>query len=275
MSIRAREKRIKPFLRWAGGKAWFVENLQRLIDGKEFTDYYEPFVGGGSVFFSLEFKNASIHISDSNEELINTYIAVRDNPDRVIEFIKRYRNTEKFYYSLRNRTPRDFYEKAARFIYLNHTSYNGIYRVNRQGKYNVPFGKRAKIGINSEIIHNASAALKNVDISSCDFGEALKDVSKGALVFLDPPYTVSHNNNGFIEYNKNIFSIEDQERLAQCIKEIEKKGAYYILTNAAHEAIKDIFNTCGTSIVVERKCTIGGKNAKRGGTQELIFTNLV
>lgn len=274
MSIQARENKIKPFLRWAGGKTWFTGQLQELIAGRDFTDYYEPFLGGGSIFFSLNFENSEIHLSDANSDLISTYIAVRDNPTRIVEFIDGYQNTEQFYYSLREKTPEDFYERAAKFIFLNQTSYNGIYRVNKRGQYNVPYGRR-NIHIDPNTIFDASEALNSAHIVSCDFAKALEDVPEGALVFIDPPYTVSHNNNGFVEYNQKIFSIEDQRRVAESIEKLKRKDAYYVLTNAAHDEIRNIFKYAGEPIAVERSCTVGGRNATRGTTQELVFTNLV
>lgn len=274
MAIRINENAAKPFLRWAGGKAWFSNQLDTLITGRDFTDYHEPFLGGGSVFFSLSVEGGQAYLSDANAELINTYIAVRDNPERVIEYIRRYRNTEKFYYSLRSRTPRDFYEKAAKFIYLNHTCFNGLYRVNKEGKFNVPYGRRRSVGLDYDVIRNASIALQNTILTTQDFDQTIEFITPGSLVFLDPPYTVSHNNNGFVEYNKNIFSLQDQERLAQFIQNINDKGAFYILTNAAHDTIREIFRDCGHSYEVERQSLIGGKNARRGLTSELVFTNI-
>lgn len=272
MAIQMREKPIKPFLRWAGGKAWFHSHLENLLHGVEFDNYYEPFLGGGSIFFSLEADNAVL--SDANQELIDTYIAVRDNPDEVILAIEGYENTKEFYYRLRENIPDAPSEKAARFIYLNHTSFNGLYRVNKRGLYNVPYGQRTHVIIDAASIRNASDALQNIQLSAGDFESGIECIRKGTLVFLDPPYTVSHNNNGFIEYNQNIFSIEDQRRLARFIKQVEDRGAYFILTNAAHDAIREIFQKCGRSFTVERQSLIGGKNAKRGLTEELVFTNI-
>jgi len=274
MAISMKEKRTRPFLRWAGGKAWFIDYLSDLIANNSFTDYYEPFIGGGSIFFSLAFQNANIILSDSNQELIDTYIAVRDMPEQVISSISKYQNTSEFYYLLRETIPTTPAEKAARFIFLNHTSYNGLYRVNQKGLYNVPYGHRAKVEINPSVIRDASAALKGVTLLSQDFAECSTNITKGSLVFLDPPYTVSHNNNGFIAYNKKIFSVNDQRRLATCIDTIQKKGAYFILTNAAHDSIKEIFKNCGTCTEVKRHSLIGGKGATRGKTEELVFTNI-
>lgn len=274
MAVQLKEERIKPFLRWAGGKTWFIEHLEALLDGQNFTNYYEPFLGGGSIFFSLSVTGAVATLSDVNRELIDTYIAIRDNVEDVIQYFATYENTSDFYYKLREKEPTDPFERAARFIYLNHTSYNGLYRVNRKGKYNVPFGNRKSDTIDIEEIRKASRALVGVNLISGDFENRGNVIQEGTLVFLDPPYTVSHNDNGFIQYNQSIFSIEDQERLEQYIQFIMERGAYFILTNAAHNAIREIFADCGRSMLVERQSLIGGKKAKRGLTSELVFTNI-
>lgn len=274
MAVQLKEERIKPFLRWAGGKSWFIDHLEDLLDGQNFTNYYEPFLGGGSIFFSISVTNAVATLSDANKELIDTYIAVRDNVEEVIQYFATYENTSDFYYKLREKEPTDPFERAARFIYLNHTSYNGLYRVNRKGKYNVPFGNRKSDTIDVEEIRKASQALAGTTLLSGDFENRGDVIQEGTLVFLDPPYTVSHNDNGFIQYNQSIFSIEDQERLANYIQFIMDRGAYFILTNAAHNAIRDIFADCGHSMLVERQSLIGGKKAKRGLTSELVFTNI-
>lgn len=274
MAVQLKEERIKPFLRWAGGKSWFIDHLADLLDGHEFTNYYEPFLGGGSIFFSINVTGAVATLSDANKELIDTYIAVRDDVESVIKHFATYENTSDFYYKLRAKEPTDPAEKAARFIYLNHTSYNGLYRVNRQGKYNVPFGNRKSDTIDVEEIRKASRALEGVNLISGDFENKGDVIQEGTLVFLDPPYTVSHNDNGFIQYNQSIFSIADQERLAQYIQFIMDQGAYFILTNAAHNAIREIFANCGRSMLVNRQSLIGGKKAKRGLTSELVFTNI-
>lgn len=274
MAVQLKEERIKPFLRWAGGKTWFIEHLEELIDGQQFTNYYEPFLGGGSVFLSLSVTNAVATLSDANKELIDTYIAIRDNVEEVVRHFPLYENTSEFYYKLRAEEPTDPFERAARFIFLNHTSYNGLYRVNRQGKYNVPYGRRKSDAIDIGEIRKASEALSGVDLVSGDFENRGEIIQEGTLVFLDPPYTVSHNDNGFIQYNQRIFSIEDQRRLANYIHFIMDQGAYFILTNAAHDAIREIFANCGRSMLVERQSLIGGKEAKRGLTNELVFTNI-
>ena len=175
---------------------------------------------------------------------------------------------------MRKEKPIDKKVCAARFIYLNHTSFNGIYRVNKNGDYNVPYGFRNVDYIEEEKIRSASSALQKANIFHGDFIDSLDNIKSGDLVFLDPPYTVSHNNNGFIKYNKTLFSLEDQIRLSKFIDSVKDKGAYYILTNAAHKIILEIFEKGDYCYELSRTSLIGGDKAKRGVVSEYIFTNI-
>lgn len=265
---------IEPFVRWAGGKTWLIPHMPNLLGEIKIEHYHEPFLGGGAVFFSLE-REKTAYLSDANPQLINAYIQVRDNPEDVIQLFEMMHNTKDDYYRIRSEiTAEPTVENAARFIYLNQTSFNGLYRVNRQGKYNVPYGFR-KTHYRVDRIRDASKKLQNTLIEVGDFEDHKSKIKPNDLVFLDPPYTVSHNNNGFIQYNQNLFSLEDQHRLKRFVEYIKEQGAYYILTNAAHETIREIFLTKGDRIVeLQRNSLIGGKNAKRAAISEYIFTNI-
>jgi DNA adenine methylase len=266
---------IQPFIRWAGGKSWLITYLKKIIDNLDYENYYEPFLGGGAIFFALESRHYS-YLSDLNPELIKAYITIRDNPNEVIDILQNYVNTEIEYYRIRALEPTSDIEQTARFIYLNQTSYNGLYRVNKKGKYNVPYGFRDNWEYNYERLHSASLKLQKINLYCEDFEERKNSIKAKDLVFLDPPYTVSHNNNGFIEYNKDLFSLDDQERLSKYIDFIKNKGAYYILTNAAHESIREIFYKNGDRLIeLDRHSLIGGKNAKRQLVTEYIFTNIL
>jgi DNA adenine methylase len=264
----------RPFLRWAGGKNWLIKRMGNSLLDLKFNDYYEPFLGGASLFFYLKPKGNS-YLSDLNADLIDTYSVVKGNVGRLISEMEKYKNTESFYYSIRGQLDnKSKIRNAAKFIYLNQTSFNGIYRVNLCGVYNVPYGFRSKKFLDEENLRLVSSYLKNVVLRTSDFSTALSNVKKGDLVFLDPPYTVSHNNNGFIKYNQKLFSLQDQYRLAESILRIKEKGAYYILTNAAHKKIAEIFGQIDKRIQLNRSSLIGGVNAQRGQVSEYVFTNI-
>lgn len=267
------ESEPKPFLRWAGGKNWLIKYLKESIFNIDFKNYHEAFLGGASLFLFLRPKN-KCYLSDLNPELIESYKVVRDNVEKLISELETYKNTKRFYYAIRDEKFRSRIKKAARFIYLNQTSFNGIYRVNLNGVYNVPFGFRTKKFLDPDNLRLVSKALEGVTLADCDFAKCLKNIKKGDLVFLDPPYTVSHNNNGFIKYNQKLFSLDDQYRLAKYIISIKKKGAYYILTNAANSKISEIFGEVDDYTELSRVSLIGGANAKRGQISEFIFTNI-
>lgn len=267
------ESVVKPFLRWAGGKSWLVKHLEIPLNGLEFGSYHEPFLGGGSVFFSI-ISGRNSFLSDLNSDLISTYEILRDHPTRLINTLSTFRNSKSFYYRLRDTKSSSRIFNAAKFIYLNQTSYNGIYRVNLEGVYNVPYGFRQKEFLNEENLIAASNALKGVNLSCSDYKSTVTKVKKGDLVFLDPPYTVSHNHNGFIKYNQKLFSLQDQYQLAEYINAVADRKAYFILSNAAHKTISQIFAGCGKRYEVSRASLIGGLNAKRERVDEFIFTNI-
>lgn len=264
----------KPFLRWAGGKNWLVKDIGKFLPKKGFNKYVEPFLGGGAIFFHLAPETGIL--SDLNSELIETYQVLKDDVESVIAELSKYKNTEDFYYKIRKRKCRKEINKAARFIYLNQTSFNGIFRVNLKGQYNVPFGHRKKEFLQPENLRKASAALKNIKLETRDFMDSLDDIKAKDLVFLDPPYTVTHNNNGFIKYNSKLFDLESQYRLSNFIDKLNEIGAYYILTNAAHSKIKEIFFKPRQNKLIEtaRASLVGGLNAKREKYNEYIFTNI-
>lgn len=265
---------LPPLLRWAGGKRWLVPFVEELTAGVQIRNYHEPFAGGAAVFFGVDFGGHS-YLSDLNADLIETYLAVRDAPEDVWHRLRRYRNTEKGYYSARAARPRTPANRAARFIFLNHTSFNGLHRVNLHGEYNVPFGYRKSDNRpNLAELNSASNRLLSASLSVGDFANALNEVSEGDLVFLDPPYTVAHNSNGFVKYNDKLFLFADQQRLSASIDQIRDRGAYYIMTNAAHASIAELFEKGDRRLETSRKNNVGGRSAARGRATEYLFTNL-
>jgi DNA adenine methylase len=203
-------------------------------------------------------------------------VTVREDPAGVSRELKRHRNTEEYYYDLRAAQPKADSTKAARFIFLNHTSYNGIYRVNQQGRYNVPFGRRDGTPQlpSREDLEAVSLRLQGATLSSVDFAQCIDSVAEGDLVFLDPPYTVAHNYNNFVKYNQKLFSWEDQVRLSRLVSDIRDRGAFYILTNAAHSSVAELFEKGDQRIETRRRNAIGGLSASRGTAIEYLFTNV-
>lgn len=263
------------FIRWAGGKGWFIPTVQVMIQNIQFNNYIEPFMGGASIFFSLDLPGRA-YLSDINNELVNAFIQIRENLERVVEKLKEYNINRDSYYVIRNQEPTDLVEQAARFLYLNFYSFNGIYRVNSKGKFNVPYGRRSG-EFNYERLEKIREKLQIADIFCRDFADCRDFIYAGDLVFLDPPYTVankSSDNDLFIAYNPTLFSLEDQQRLAELIDYIQEVDAYFILTNAHHPEIARIFEGKGEMFEFNRTCNIGGKAAKRGKVQEYIFTNI-
>jgi len=197
-----------------------------MIDIDKYNAYHEPFIGGGSVFFKFSPKTS--FISDSNEWLIETYNSIKENPHKIIKHLEKFSKKKEEYYKIRDGKYTNQFERSAQFIYLNQMSFNGIFRVNLNGKYNVPYGNRSKYNFECENIISVSRALKNAQITHSDFSITIDNVKKGDLVFLDPPYTITHNLNGFVKYNQKIFSLEDQYKLAEMIQEIKKKSILHL-----------------------------------------------
>ena len=266
-------ERAIPFLRWTGSKKWLVRNgIDNYIPDK-FNNYHEPFLGAGAVFFHLRPKGR-VFLNDINEELINAYKQIRDNPEKVICYLKGKKNDKDLYYQIRSTNCRTPHSRAGRFIFLNRTSFNGIYRVNPNGIYNVPYGKRGNVDIVTESNLNlVSESLKDVVLSNNDFYETLYNIRKGDLVYLDPPYTVAHENNGFIEYNSKLFSWQDQERLREMVIKIQEKKASFILSNASHNSIFELYSDIGKFQKHSRYSQVGGRAKTRGVYNELVISN--
>lgn len=276
MTTEKNNKIVKPFLRWAGGKTWFTKHIENYIP-KDFNDYYEPFVGGGSVFFYLKSKGFiknKAYLSDSNSDLINTYKILKSHSNDLFKILKTHIDSEDEYYRMRSTDFTDKIEKAAKFLYLNKTSFNGIYRVNRNGKYNVPYGRRnLNILYDFEHLKDISNALKNTYLSIQDFKQRCKLIKKNDFVFIYWPYTVAHEKNGFIQYNQSIFSWNNQLQLSKLTDELNEKEIHFLVTNAYHDCIKEIYKV-GTQEKLSRVSTIGGIGAKRAKYKEIIITNI-
>jgi DNA adenine methylase len=277
MDVNTKVINPRPFLRWAGGKSWLTKNISKFIPFK-INNYHEPFLGSAAIFIHLKNNNlisGHSYLSDTNHDLIIAYKVIQSNVTELISKLKKFENTSENYYKIRDSKPISDISKAARFIFLNRTSYNGIYRVNREGQYNVPYGSKTYIQLfDYENLIALSKVFENVEFETYDFSESLKFVQSNDLVFIDPPYTIAHGNNGFIKYNQKLFAWEDQVRLLEFVNEIVNRGANYILTNAFHSSIHELFSLNAKEFVMERLNVIGGKGAERNYTKEYLFTNI-
>jgi len=233
----------KPFVKWAGGKRQLVDILLSNVP-PSFNRYFEPFVGGGALLFELQPQKAVI--SDINEELINAYQVIKDNVEELINSLKKHKNTKEYYYAIRAINPKTLtpVERASRFIYLNKTCFNGLYRENSKGQFNVPFGryKNPKI-CDEENLRAVSEFLNKIEITilNCDYKMTCEMAKSGDFVYLDPPYYPISKTASFTKYNKNDFSEKDQIELSEIFKELDRKGCYVMLSNSNTEFIKKLY----------------------------------
>lgn len=212
-------------------------------------------------------------LSDVNPELINCYLQIKRQPKKVIDRLRRFRYSTEEYYRIRSRNPKIAVEAAARFIYLNRTCWNGLYRVNRKGKFNVPFGRYKNPTVcNDQLLRSASNALRSANIFVDDFEHAVADAAKGDFVYMDPPYTVLHNNTSFLKYNDSVFKWSDQVRLAKLAKNLHRHGCYVMISNAHTPVIRDLYADFHNHILT-RHSIISGKSEARVKVQEYLFTN--
>jgi len=260
---------VIPFLKWAGGKRWFAERCMHLIP-EGFDRYIEPFLGSGAMFFALKPQQAIL--SDLNADLINCYIVVRDAPEAIAVRLNDHQalHSEEYYYVVRANKPNDPVERAAWFLYLNRTCWNGLYRVNRQNEFNVPVGTKSAVVLATDNFHRSSRTLARAEIVNRDFEETLALAGDGDFVFVDPPYTVKHNLNGFVKYNDKIFSWADQVRLRDAVAAAAGRGASVLVTNANHASIREIYQGVGQMEVVKRASVLAASSLHRGQTDELV-----
>lgn len=236
-------QQIQPFLRWPGGKRWLVPTLIKAIGDFEYDTYREPFLGGGALFFALRPKRSVL--SDINADLINVYRQVKFRSRTLISQLRSIPIQKEIYDELRAASPESPLQRAVRFIYLNRTAFAGMYRLNQKGEFNVPFGggeRTTKPLWNKDLLTAAAQILRGAKLLAVDFEKVLSEATRGDLVYCDPTYTVTHNNNGFIRYNENNFSWEDQERLSQCCRSAAGRGALVIVSNACHKEVLKLFS---------------------------------
>ena len=260
----------KPILKWAGGKTQMLgQLLDRLlpIDGT----YIEPFFGGGALFFAARPQRAVI--SDSNPDLINLYRAVAEDVTGVIDVLRSLEVSEKNFYKIRSQDTANFssVEAAARTIYLNRTCFNGLYRVNRQGRFNVPWGKYKNPRIlNEGNLRNASAHLQGAIIECDDYQNVLfKHAIEGDVVFLDPPYIPISKNSDFKRYTAQQFIESDHLVMGDVIKGLREKGCRVILTNSNHSLIYDLYGEFDIDVIQTRR-NINSRGHLRGGEDVIV-----
>lgn len=273
---------IRPFVKWAGGKTQLLDKIISLLP-EQYNTYYEPFIGGGALFFKLQPKNAVIN--DFNNELMDAYRSFQNEEEfkkMITKIIFHEENhNEDYYYKVReldrNKDYKELetFKKSARLIYLNKACFNGLYRVNSKGYFNVPSGKKEKVKAYDEKLFNGIhnfLKYSNVIIKSEDFEKSLRNASKGDFVYFDPPYDVLEDQNNFTTYTKQGFGKEEQKRLANVYKELDKKGVKLMLSNHNTPYINELYS--GFNIhVIKAKRMINSIGNKRGYVEEVLITN--
>ncbi len=268
-----------PVVKWAGGKRQLLEDIAAHLPHKYFT-YYEPFLGGGAVFFELQPQKAVVN--DINGELINVYNVIRDNIEDLIADLKKHKNEADYFYKIREMDRnREKYnklsdvEKASRILYLNKTCYNGLFRVNQQGEFNAPFGRYKNPNIvNEEVLRAVNNYFNKAEITfKCgDFIEAVQGIRKGDFVYFDPPYDPISDSANFTGYNRNGFSRREQIRLKRLCDQLDRKSINFLLSNSATEFILDLYKDYNITIV-QAKRAINSKGNKRGSVDEVLVRN--
>jgi len=270
----------RPFVKWAGGKQQLLNRLAPYFPLK-FGTYYEPFVGGGAVFFFLRKQRGSFPavLNDANVELINAYQTVQLNVEKLIKALlvheKKYLEDPKgYYYRVRAEVPADTVLHAARLIFLNHTCYNGLYRVNSLGKFNVPFGGYKKPRIcDAENLVAVSKALEGVVLKAVDFREVLLEPIEGDFVYIDPPYVPLSETAKFTSYTVGGFSDNDQKDLARLVEMLDSLGCTFVLSNSDTEIVRSLY-ACFSIERVSALRAISSRASSRVGCSELIISNL-
>lgn len=263
--------KITPFLKWAGGKRWFVQAHADKLP-RSFNRYIEPFLGGGSVYFHLRPERAIL--SDVNPDVIAAYQGIKQNWHALQTNLKlrQEKHCDDYYYRTRARTPSTLMERAARMIYLNRTCFNGIYRVNQNGKFNVPRGTKNEVVLETDNFKAAADLLERADVRLSDFELIIDEAEEGDLIFADPPYTVRHNYNGFVKYNEVLFSWADQERLANALIRARLRGVQIVATNANHHTVRSLYEGKGFELTeVSRFSSISASGNSRRQFEELVI----
>jgi DNA adenine methylase len=273
--MRRRGPTARPVLKWAGGKTQLLPEILRRAPGRIRT-YFEPFVGGGAVFFALaaEGRFERAVLADSNPELVNVYQAIKADVNAVIRALLRFGHSEEEYYAIRDSKPRTPAGRAARTIYLNKTGYNGLYRVNRSGEFNVPFGRYKNPNYcDRENLEAVARVLADVEIEVADFEQTCARAERGDFVYLDPPYVPLSKTSNFTAYDRHPFGLPEQQRLAALFGELHARGVRALLSNSFTPETEALYAAWQCEKVSVARM-INSRSSGRGPVPELLVTNV-
>ncbi|MCV0431064.1 DNA adenine methylase [Nitrosopumilus sp.] len=273
----------KPFVKWAGGKRQLIPILNENLP-KTFGTYFEPFLGGGALLFHMltERQDQKCSISDLNSDLVLSYTTIRDRVESLISSLKNHeknyqKDSKSYYYSIRESNPRSQIEKTSRLLFLNRTCFNGLYRVNSKGKFNVPLGKYSNPNIvNEDNLRSVSHILQSskVSIKCRDFEAVLRDAKKGDLVYFDPPYQPVSDTANFTSYTNKDFTYDDLSRLAELCIDLNSKGCKVLLSNSNSKEVAEMFSSKPWKVnKIRANRSINSNSKKRTGHFELLIRN--
>jgi DNA adenine methylase len=266
----------RPFLKWAGGKGQLLEQLKPMLPRAPWQRYFEPFVGSAALFFAL--RPAEATLSDVNPELIDCYVAVQKHVDRLVVALETHEYDEQLYYEVREQDPAslDLPSRAARTIYLNKTGYNGLYRVNRAGRFNVPFGRYTNPGFRSpdsvDNLRACSRALRGAKLAVRDFAQVVRHARRGDFVYFDPPYVPLSETSAFTSYAAGGFGPAEQERLAEIVGELSGRGVLVMLSNSDAPVVRALYAKYRIDVVTASR-SINSRATGRGKVREVVVRN--
>jgi len=269
-------------VKWAGGKRQLIQTIDKYIPD-EFGTYFEPFLGGGAVLFHLLSQNPKMKckVSDLNSDLILAYVTIRDRLDDLLKSLENHsknysKNPDSYYYAIRASEPKNQIDKVSRLLFLNRTCFNGLYRVNSKGKFNVPLGRYSNPNIvNEENLTSVSHALqsKNIMINCSDFSAVLSDSGKGDFVYFDPPYQPMSETANFTSYTNRDFTYEDLENLVKIAAKLSDRGCRVLLSNSNSKEVKEAFSKDWKLVEVRANRSINSDSTRRTGQKELLIKN--
>jgi DNA adenine methylase len=265
-----------PFLKWAGGKGRLLKQYDPYFPPRnEIGHYYEPFIGGAAVFFYLQPQ--VVTLSDINRKLVDVYRIVQQNVEGLIRLLKEHKNEKEYFYRVRSLDPADLspQEQAARLIFLNKTCYNGLYRENQGGRFNVPFGRYKNPRIcDEQRLRTASAVLQGVNLLEAEFDQAVSNAMPGDFIYLDPPYAPISATSNFTSYNRYNFLDADQHRLADTVHDLTARGCNVMLSNSSAPLVYELYGDRGYHLIkVKSRRNINSKADRRGLVTELLILN--